>query len=177
MIKIMIKTIFENKLLSFGLITLASITALSAALIGEHVFGLQPCNLCVYQRYPFAIGIILGLIGMLLSQKATISRIILAVLSLNFLANSVIAFYHSGVEQKWWKSIFEACIVPMMDKDKNLLDNIMGTPLTSCTDIQWVDPILGLSMANYNIVFCFGLFVFCLLSIFFKNPPPPSMPA
>ncbi len=161
----MIKAIFNNSLISLGLVTLASITALLAALIGEHIFGLQPCNLCVYQRYPFAIGIILGLIGVTLYRKPVISRAILGILGLNFLANSVIAFYHTGVEQRWWKSMFEACIVPMADEGKSLLDSIMGTPLTSCTDIQWQDPILGLSMANYNVAFCFGLFLFCMVGM------------
>ncbi len=177
MIKAMIKTILSNPLISLGLVTIASITALSAALIGEHIFGLQPCNLCVYQRYPFAIGIILGLIGMALYRKTMISRAILGVLGLNFLANSAIAFYHTGVEQKWWASMFEGCVVPMLDEEsgKSLLESIMGTPLTSCTDIQWLDPILGLSMANYNVAFCFGLFVFCMASaVMTKKARQPS---
>lgn len=172
----MIKVIFENKLISFALITLASITALSSAFIAEHIFDLKPCNLCVYQRYPFAVGIILGLLGMALYRNIIMARIILVILGINFLINSMIAFYHTGVEQEWWKSMFEACTVPMLEKGKSLLENIMGTPLTSCTDIQWVDPIIGLSMANYNIIFCFGLFVFCIASIFFKNSPPLSIP-
>ncbi len=164
MIKTIITAILSNPLISLGFIAFISAFALSAAFIGEHVFGLQPCNLCVYQRYPFAIGIILGLIGMALYRKIMVSRITLGVLGINFLINSAIAFYHTGVEQKWWVSALEGCVVPMLEKGKSLLESIMGTPLTSCTDIQWQDPILGLSMANYNIVLCFGLFVFCMAS-------------
>ncbi len=167
MIFTMIKTILSNPLTSFAIVTLMSIIALAAAFIGEHVFDLQPCNLCIYQRYPFAIGVIFGLLGISLRNNIQISRIILGLLGLNFLINSFIAFYHTGVEQAWWKSAFEGCKVILINSDKSLLDSIMGTPLTSCTDVQWVDPIIGLSMANYNIAFCFGLFVFCIISSVF----------
>lgn len=159
-----IKAILKNPLITLGLVMLASITALSAAFIGEHIFNLKPCNLCVYQRYPFAIGIILGFIGVILYKHKAIARALLAVLGVNFLINSAIAFYHTGVELKWWASILEGCTVPILDKDKTILESIMGASITSCTDIQWVDPVIGLSMANYNIAFCFGLFVFCVAS-------------
>ncbi len=170
----MIKVIFKNKSIVFGLIIFASAFALSLAFIGEHIFNLQPCNLCIYQRYPFAIAIILAMVGAIITfvcnnKKAIVNNVILCLLAVNFLVNSLIAFYHTGVEQGWWKSIFEACIVPVIDKNKSLLENIMGTPLTSCTDIQWVDPIFGFSMANYNIIYNFALFIFCILGIILSD--------
>ncbi len=163
----LIKIILSNPLISFGIITLMSIIALASAFTAEHVFGLQPCNLCIYQRYPFVIGAALGIIGLVLSNNIIISRTILTILGLNFLINSAIAFYHTGVEQAWWESAFEGCKIIITDGSKSLLDSIMGTPLTSCTDVQWIDPIIGLSMANYNIAFCFGLFAYCLISAVF----------
>ena len=162
----MIKKLFTDPLLSFGFIALISFISLAAAFIAEGFFGLEPCNLCIYQRYPFVIGIALGLIGMGLRNKKTISCALLGALGLNFLINSGIAFHHSGVEQKWWKSALEGCAVPIFDDNngKTLLENLMSAPMASCEDIQWQDPILGLSMANYNIALCFGLFLLCVVS-------------
>ena len=161
----MIKTVLKNPLISLGLIMLASLCALSAAFIAEKIFGLEPCNLCIYQRYPFALGIILGGLGIALYKNKTIARALLALCGLNFLVNSAIAFYHTGVEQKWWESALEGCTVPIFKENgKTLLENLMGTPVGSCSVIPWQDPLLNLSMANYNIIFCFGLFLFCALS-------------
>ncbi len=163
----MIKQILSNHLVTITLIILASAFSLGAAFTASSVFDLKPCNLCIYQRYPFAIAIILGLIGLAFYKNKNIATAILGICGINFLTNSGIAFYHTGVEQKWWESILEGCAIDfstIKDTGKSALESIMGTPLTSCSDIAWQDPIIGLSMANYNIIFCFGLFVFCILS-------------
>lgn len=163
----MIKKILSNPVYSFGLIALISFIALSAALISEAFFGLEPCNLCIYQRYPFAFGLVIGLIGIALRERHSVVRAFLGISSLNFLVNSGIAAYHTGVEQKWWDSALEGCKVPLFfddTSDQSILENLMSAPAASCSDIQWTDPILGLSMANYNIALCLGLFAFCGLS-------------
>ena len=162
----MIKTLLSSPFISFGFIAAISFLSLAAAFIAEGFFGLEPCNLCIYQRYPFVIGIAIGLIGMALRNNKSITSALLGVLSLNFLINSGIAIYHTGVEQQWWKSALEGCAVPIFEDNssKTLLENLMSAPMASCNDIQWQDPILGLSMANYNIALCFGLFVFCIAS-------------
>ncbi len=163
----MVKQILSNHIIAISLIILASVFSLGAAFTAEHLLDLKPCNLCIYQRYPFAIAIIIGIIGLLFYKNKNVAKFILAILGINFLINSGIALYHTGVEQKWWESILEGCTIDfsnITNKGKSTLESIMGTPLTSCADIPWQDPIIGLSMANYNIVFCFGLFIFCIFS-------------
>ena len=164
-----VKTLLSTPAYAFGFIVLISFASLSAAFISEAFFGLEPCNLCIYQRYPFALGILIGLAGLILRNNTKAMRKLLGLCGLNFLINSGIAFYHTGVEQKWWDSALEGCTVPLFfddTSDQSILENLMSAPAASCSDIQWQDPILGLSMANYNIVLCFGLFVFCFLSAF-----------
>lgn len=143
-------------------------TALGLALISQYQFGLQPCNLCIWQRWPYGIVIALGLIGFLLSfkfQKAVSA--IMGVMGITFLANSMIAFYHSGVERKWWTSFLEGCNVPSLpdDPDKILAHIQSISKAVRCDEIPWADPILGLSMANYNVAFCLGLAVVSFLSV------------
>ena len=150
----------------FGGLIAVSAFSLIAALIAEVVFGLEPCILCVYQRGPFVAGILLGIIGLFFWRKNTrATNAILLLCALNFLINSAIAFYHSGVELKWWRSIVEGCAVPSLEENpQSILENILSAPSARCDEIPWADPILGLSMANYNVLLCFGLFIVCAWS-------------
>ncbi len=148
----------------------AAISALSlaAALTAEVAFDLEPCILCVYQRAPFVLALIISLTALFLRKKLNnIATASLAGLcSLIFLANSGIAFFHSGVERHWWKSPFEGCAVPPLGDDvQTMLENILSAPTGSCDEIPWADPILGLSMANYNVLLCFALSGICLLAM------------
>ena len=145
-----------------SLIAVVSIFSLLAALTAEVAFGLEPCILCIYQRIPFAIAALLSLLGLLWApaRKPAIN-----LCSYAFLINSGIAFYHTGIEQKWWRSAVEGCAVPPLgDTPQSLLENIMSAPNARCDEIPWADPILGLSMANYNILLCLGMFALCTAS-------------
>lgn len=156
-------------LLGLGLI---SFSALAVALSSEIFLALEPCILCIYQRWPFAIVIALGIIGITLCKRnkekaKSIGAVFIGLSGLTMLINSGIAFYHTGVEQKWWVSKVEGCAIPDFSKgaSQNWIENIMATPSANCADIPWQDPIIGLSMANYNVALCFGLFVVCALSV------------
>src|SRR5690606_22429449 len=100
---------------------------------------------------------------------------IIGLCGLTFLINSAIAFYHSGVEQKWWRSAVEGCAVPRLgDNPQSLLENILSAPTARCDEIPWADPILGLSMANYNVVLCLGMAALCLISALLIRHKKPS---
>lgn len=151
-----------------------SASALGMALMSQYIGGLHPCILCIYQRWPYGIVIMLGLIGFWLSfkSKKAVSAI-MGLIGLTFLANSAIAFYHTGVELKWWKSIFQSCSVPPLEGDmEQILADIQNRANAArCDEIPWADPILHLSMANYNVIFCLGLALVALLSarLIWKN--------
>lgn len=84
-----------------------------------------------------------------------------------FLCNALLGFYHSGIERKWWPSFLEGCSIPSLGNDPEaILETIMNAPAVRCDEMPWVDPLLGLSMANYNTalslllsIFCFGSFL------------------
>lgn len=140
--------------------------ALAIALMAQYVFDLQPCILCLIQRYPYGVVIGLGILGVFLSKKsAKFGGASLILIGFAFLVNSVIAFYHTGVEQKWWPSHLEGCAVPNLGADPgNILETLHNSKAVRCDEIPWSDPILNLSMANYNIVFCLGLGLIALYS-------------
>ena len=159
------------KLLSCPVVVLTGMTAISVfallAALGSEVFlGLEPCILCVYQRFPYLAVIIFGIIGLSMRKRKIIAQTTIGLSGLAFLINSAIAFYHTGVEQKWWKSAVEGCTVPDFGNEpQSILENIMSAPTADCAEIPWQDPIIGLSMANYNILLCFGLFCVCAVSL------------
>ena len=157
-----------------------SIVALGIALTSQYVFGLDPCVLCIYQRWPYAIVIFLGLlasIAQIYSDGSLITELdevefgekrdrqgkvrnagFMLIIGITFLSNSVIAAYHSGVERHWWKSFLEGCAVPKLEGDmEDIIKNLQMRDAARCDEIPWADPILGLSMANYNVIICFGL--------------------
>ena len=163
----MMKTILScHKMMPVFMIFIA-VTALMTALISQYEYGLQPCVLCIFQRYPYGIIIVLGLLGVLLSCKYIKGvSAIMGLIGLTFLANSLIAFYHSGVELKWWPSFLEGCAVPKMEGNmEDILASIQSrTDAVRCDEIPWADPILNLSMANWNVVICFGFAIIAFVS-------------
>lgn len=93
-----------HKLLSCPVAVLAGITGISVfslvmALTAEVYLGLEPCILCVYQRFPFLAVAVFGAIGLALRRCANVARAMIGLSGLTFMVNSAIASYHTGVEQ------------------------------------------------------------------------------
>lgn len=153
----------------FTFIIVLCVLALAAAIASEIFWGLEPCVLCIYQRWGFVIAAIFAGIGLALHKKCAKAAPVMALLSgLAFLGNSAVAFYHTGVEQKWWVSAVEGCTIPnfgdLSADNKSWIENLMSAPAKPCNVIAWQDPIFGLSMANYNIALCLGMFALCVIA-------------
>ncbi len=162
-------SLLSNPLFVNAGILAVSVVSLGAALTAEHAFGLLPCVLCIWQRIPFMITTVLGLAGLALSFRYPLKASIMVALSgLAFFVNSLIAFYHTGVELHWWVSSIEGCMTPDLgDSPEDLLAAIESAPVdVYCDVIPWVDPIFGLSMANWNTMMCLGLAIGCALCFF-----------
>lgn len=142
----------SDKRLMIAFFAAISAAALGMAYIAQYGFELHPCVLCLYQRVPFWSIIGLGVIGALWNKYP---RAFLGMISALFAANTVIAFYHTGVEQKWWRSFLEGCSTPDLSGSiDDLMARINAAPVTTCDAIPWADPVFGLSMANWNVPFC-----------------------
>lgn len=144
-----------------------SVLALAAAFASEAFLGLEPCKLCIYQRWPYAIAAAICLAAYAAESKcpkAPLAALLASALA--FLINSGIALYHSGVERHWWKSALDGCLVPNMGTDsQSILENILSAPAGRCDEIPWADPVFGLSLANYNVVMGLALFGVCAAAL------------
>jgi disulfide bond formation protein DsbB len=157
-------TAFLNKILGNERLALFSFAVFSAAALGmafisQYAYGLHPCILCIYQRVPYALIILFGVLGLAFSRSSPRAvHLFTGLTALTFLANAIIAFYHTGVERKWWTSFLEGCSVPSLEGNiTDVLAQIAATPVVRCDEIPWTDPVIGLSMANYNVLFCLVL--------------------
>lgn len=140
--------------LPLGLLLL-SVAMLGGAHSFEHFGGLAPCELCLYQRWPWRVAGALGLLALLLSRERRISRALCALAALAILVGAGIAIYHVGVEQKWWMGP-TACSGGSSAPQtlEALRAQIFATPVVRCDEIAW--SLLGISMAGYNALISLG---------------------
>ena len=145
------------------IIFLFSFIALISAFFIEHVLGHQPCNLCLIERIPYGLSIMV-IIAIFLIKKN--QKFLVLLLILIFVFSFAISFYHYGIEQGFFKESF-VCGV------KNLTESITKEDLLkqlsektiSCRDVTF--RIFGLSLTSINIVINL-LFIITLLKIFNK---------
>lgn len=139
---------------------LVSVFALASAFFAQYVIGLEPCKLCIWQRWPFAAVILTGLFTLFTKRFFSVAMLMLT--GFIFLVNGAIAFFHSGVERLWWEGL-KGCSAPDLSGSvEDLMARIQSSNGARCDEIPWADPIIGLSMANYNVILCLGMGVICL---------------
>ncbi|MBK5945988.1 disulfide bond formation protein B [Rhodobacter veldkampii DSM 11550] len=121
--------------------------ALLAGAFGFQALGHAPCDLCLWQRWPHAAAVALGLIGLVL-----VSRTVPVALAALAMAGSVgLGIYHTGVERHWWPgpaSCTSGAIGGLSPED--LMSRILAAPMVRCDEVSW--SLLGLSMASWNAI-------------------------
>ena len=131
----------------FNLILLFSVFALIAAYFIQYVLKHQPCNLCLIERIPYIFSVIV--ISVCLFTKK-FEKVSLIILSLIFFSATLIAFYHFGIEQGFFK---ESIVCDLDNANNNLskealLNQLKKMPV-NCKDVTF--KIFGLSLATLNI--------------------------
>ena len=138
-------------------IAAAGFGALALAFASQVWGGLDPCVLCIYQRYAHGAAGGLGLIALALAARPRVRRLLVGLAGLVFLAGAAIALFHVGVEQHWWRGT-AACHAPAFDPDltlEELREQMLGTRFVPCDVVRWA--LFGISMAGYNFLFSLGL--------------------
>lgn len=128
-----------------------SLALLLGAFGFQHLGGLAPCKLCLWQRWPHAAAIAIGAVALLLPGRALPLLGALAALT-----TAGIGLYHTGVERGWWPGPTTCTSGPIGNlTPQELMDQIMAAPLVRCDDVPW--EMLGLSMASWNALASLGL--------------------
>lgn len=136
-----------------ALATIGSAAILGGAYAFQHLGGFPPCKMCLWQRWPHAMAILIGLV------IAFTGKVKLAwAAALASLCTALIGMYHVGVEQGWWEgpSTCTASGVSGLSSEE-LMEQILSAPLVRCDDIAW--QLAGISMAGWNAILSLCLVV------------------
>ncbi len=122
----------------------------------EHLGGMAPCKLCLWQRWPHGAAILIGIAALLVP-----GRLLPLLGAVAALSTAAIGGYHTGVERGWWEGPTTCTSGPVTGiSTQDLMAQIMAAPLVRCDEIAW--EMFGLTMANLNAVFSLIFAVFWL---------------
>ena len=148
---------------SQGILICGSISAslYAGALWFQYVGGLMPCSLCLWQRWPHIIIILLAMIALF----AKIPRFLLTAIALTAATSVILAAYHAGVEWRLWSGP-GGCTASLTNIGDltSLTDNLLSTPVVRCDEVAW--SFLGLSMAGWNSLFSLDICVIALICLY-----------
>ena len=146
--------------------------ALGAAVLSERVWGLVPCALCLWQRWPYRVAIGLGLLGLVVPRRW--ARPVLALAGAAVLAGAGLALVHVGVEQGWWPSPLPACAAPSLGGGgiADRLARMPERPAKPCDEPAYLVPGLPVSMAAMNLLYALALLGALAMSLRHKRRHP-----
>jgi len=143
---------------------LGSALMLAGAFGFQILAGLEPCEMCIWQRWPHAAAVVVAILAVTLLWR---QRRWLAALGAVIMAGSAgLGLFHAGIEQGWWEG-FTACsttLDPTTMTTEELMNRLQPTPfgsdeaapaLVRCDDIVW--DLFGITMAGWNALISLGL--------------------
>ena len=148
---------------SLKIILLISFIALISAFFIEYVLGHQPCNLCLIERIPYGLSIMIIMATFLIKKN---QKFLIILLILTFIFSFAISFYHYGIEEGFFQES-SFCGVKSLTESitkEDLLEQL-SEKIISCRDVTF--RIFGLSLTSINIVISL-LFIITLIKIFNK---------
>ena len=127
---------------------LISLIALISAYFIEYILGHQPCSLCLYERIPFFLAILIILINY---KYDKLEKFLILLLSMIFFTATILSSYHFGIEQ----GFIQESLLCNLEKGANIVDKDeilkqLQQKSISCKDVTF--KIFGLSLTNYNII-------------------------
>ena len=138
----------SNNVFLIFILAIIALTIISALII-QYWLGHEPCKLCLYERIPYFLSMLL-IIKIIFIKKY--EKITLLILFLVFMSSAVLAFYHFGIEQGFFSESL-ACTSGDLSKTLSKEELLQQLKLNSisCKDVSF--RILGLSLAAINTIF------------------------
>ena len=147
----------------FLAIFLISFIALMSAYFIEYVLGYQPCNLCLYERIPYFLAILILLANFKYNK---LEKYFILFLIIIFFIATLLSLYHLGIEQ----GLIEESLLCNLEKGINIVDKDeilkqLQQKNISCKDVAF--KIFGLSLTSYNIIISL-LLTISLIKVYLK---------
>ena len=128
-------------------ILVVSILALTSAYFIEYFLGYQPCNLCLLERIPYALSIIIILTNFKIKFNDKHTILVLIVI---FVVSALLSIYHFGIEQGLIEESFVCSTKDNLNLNKEQLLQELQKMNISCKNVAF--SIFGLSLTTYNIL-------------------------
>jgi disulfide bond formation protein DsbB len=151
----------------FVLVT--SAVVLATVLLAQYWGGLAPCELCLYERWPWDAAVVLSLVATVAGSRAALPWLAL-LLALVFVAGAGLAFYHVGVEQHWFAGP-SACTAGATPTSLDALKaQLMRQQPVRCDEPAWT--LVGVSLAGWNCLGSLAMTGVCLMVLIRTGPSP-----
>ncbi len=150
----------------FLVLALSCLTAIIIAISLTYFMKLTPCTLCLEQRTPYYMAIILSILGIINVNKSLLfTKIILILIGAGFLYNIGLGIYHIGIEQGFWMGP-QSCSgsISNVTSIEALHRALNGQPAISCKTVQW--SLWGISFAGWNILMSASLSFFSFFQVY-----------
>jgi disulfide bond formation protein DsbB len=144
-------------------VLVASAAVLGGALFSQYWGGLAPCELCLYQRWPWAAAIVISLIAIMVGSRSALPWVALMLFTV-FAVGSALAFYHVGVEKHWFEGPV-ACTAASTAADtlEALKAQILRQQPVRCDEVAW--SLWGISLAGWNLLASLAMAGSCLAAL------------
>ena len=137
-----------NKKKTLNIILFLSIFTLLVAFFIQYILGHKPCNLCIIERIPYILAIVLISFNLMFNIY---QKIIFFLLGVIFIAAAAISFYHFGIEQGFFDESLVCDLNPNFeDISREELLKSLKLKNISCKDVTF--KVLGLSLATINTI-------------------------
>jgi disulfide bond formation protein DsbB len=134
---------------------------LGGAYVAQYGFGLPPCEMCWWQRYPHFAALGAGVFALWLRPAA----VWLALAALALVTSGLIGGFHAGVEYGWWQGITGCSTLPT---DIDVMSPA-AAPLVRCDVAPW--SMMGISLAGWNFLFSIGAGIAILALVLRQEKP------
>jgi disulfide bond formation protein DsbB len=124
---------------------------LAGAFGSEHLGGLNPCEMCWWQRWPHMAAAAFALVAIAAAGRLPDrGRSFVWLAALAILVSGGIGVYHAGVEAGIFEGITRCSAVDASGTAEDVLNRIMNAPIIRCDQVQW--SLFGISMAGWNAI-------------------------
>lgn len=135
---------------------------LGGAYVSQYGFGLFPCEMCWWQRYPHFAALAFALLAFLRPP----GRMATGLAAAAIMASGLIGLFHAGVEYGWWEGLTACSSNAAIGGDP--LQAILDAPLARCDVAPWT--LFGVSLAGWNFLFSCGS-AMAILALLGRNRP------
>lgn len=148
---------FQSRIAAPLVALAAPVLLYGGALVSQFGFGLHPCEMCYWQRWPHQAAIVLALLALLFRRDDSLMRNLTLLAALAIAVSGAIGIFHAGVEYRFWEGL-TTCSTSASGPIS--LNDIMAAPITRCDVPQWT--LLGISLAGFNAIFSLSAAAFVL---------------